>query len=55
MLSVLSEIWSSFQKPWKEPGFILYFIFMVIGFGGIGVYLSIYQYVSCSDIDIEQY
>lgn len=44
MKSVLLEIWSAFKKPWKEPSFILYFIFMVLGFGGIGIFMSIYQY-----------
>lgn len=43
MLSVIKETWYAFKKPWKAPSFILYFIVMVIGFGGIGVFLSIYQ------------
>lgn len=41
--SWIQEIWDSFTKPWKEPGFVLYFIFVIVGFSGIGVFLSIYQ------------
>ena len=42
--SWIQEIWTSFTKPWCEPGFVLYFIFVIIGFSGIGVFLSLYQY-----------
>lgn len=44
MKSVLLEIWSALKKPWKEFSFLLYFVFMVVGFGGIGIFMSIYQY-----------
>lgn len=44
MQSVIKEFWGAFIKPWKEPSFTLYFIFMVVGFGGIGIFLSIYQH-----------
>ena len=49
MFSISREIWHAFLRPWKAPSFILYFVFMVIGFGGIGVFLSIFQYFSFNE------
>lgn len=42
--SWIQEIWSGFKKPWGKPSFVLYFIFVIVGFSGIGIFLSIYQY-----------
>ena len=47
--SWIQEIWSGFKKPWGKPGFVLYFIFVIVGFSGIGVFLSIYQYYNISN------
>lgn len=39
--SWIKEISDTFKEPWHEPAFVLYFIFIIIGFSAIGVYLSI--------------
>lgn len=41
---ILKDLYLKIIEPCKEPSFVLYFIFMVVIFGGIGVFLSLYQY-----------
>lgn len=43
-MNFVKEIWSALKRPWTETSFVFYFVFMVIGFGGIGVFMSIFQY-----------
>ena len=43
---ILKDLYLKSIEPCKEPSFILYFIFMVVIFGGIGVFLSLWQYIN---------
>lgn len=55
-MNAVKELWSAFKRPWSELSFILYFLFVVIGFGGIGVYMSIYQhcyYLHLSELSLD--
>lgn len=42
-ISLIAELWDRLSKPWKESGFTLYFFVVIIAFGGIGIWLSIYR------------
>lgn len=44
--SIMKDLYLKCLDPCKEPSFVLYFIFMVIIFGGIGVILSLWQWVN---------
>lgn len=48
LISAVKEIRDAFTEPWSDFSFVLYFLTMIVGFGGIGIYLSIYQYVNIS-------
>lgn len=41
---IFKDLYLRIIEPCKEPSFVLYFIFMVVIFGGIGVFLSLFQY-----------
>lgn len=41
---IFKDLYYKGIEPCKEPSFILYFIFMVIIFGGTGVLLSLWQW-----------
>lgn len=41
--NVFQEALEYFLLPWKQTAFWLYFIGIVIGFGGIGIWLCIYE------------
>ncbi len=41
--NILQELLSRLTKPWRKSGFGLYFVVVVILFGGIGIWLSIYR------------
>lgn len=43
---ILKDLYLKSIEPCKEPSFVLYFIFMVVIFGGIGVFLSLGQYIN---------
>lgn len=48
MKDIFKEIGDALTKPWRDFSFVLYFLFMIVGFGGIGIHLSIYQYKNFS-------
>lgn len=41
--NLLQELLSRLTKPWRKSGFGFYFVVVVILFGGIGIWLSIYR------------
>lgn len=41
--NLLQELLSRLTKPWRKSGFGLYFVVVVILFGGIGIWLSIFR------------
>ena len=41
--SFLKEIWSRFKTPWSVSSFRLYFLFVIVVFGGTGIWISIFQ------------
>ena len=43
---IFKDLYIKSIEPCKEPSFVLYFIFMVVVFGGIGVLLSLWQYIN---------
>lgn len=40
--NIFCELLDRLRKPWKKTSFTLYFIFVVIIFGGIGVLMSLF-------------
>lgn len=45
-LEIIRDLYLKSIEPCKEPSFVLYFIFMVVIFGGIGVILSLWQCIN---------
>jgi hypothetical protein len=43
MKHFFKELYIRFCSPWRYTAFVAYFIFIVVGFGGIGVYISMYN------------
>ena len=41
--SFFQEMWKRFRAPWGITSFTLYFIFVIVIFGGVGIWLSLYQ------------
>lgn len=42
-ISFFKELWERLKYPWKITSFVLYFIFVIIVFGGVGIWLSFFQ------------
>lgn len=42
-VSFFKELWERFKYPWNITSFVLYFLFVIIVFGGVGIWLSIFQ------------
>lgn len=45
-LDIIRDLYLKSIEPCKEPSFVLYFIFMVVIFGGNGVILSLWQCIN---------
>lgn len=41
--TIFHELIYKFKKPWKELSFVLYFIIVIVLFGGLGVVLFFFQ------------
>lgn len=41
--TIFHELIYKFKKPWNEVSFILYFVFVIVIFGGLGVLLLLFQ------------
>lgn len=39
------ELWDRTKKPWKFASFLIYFLVSVVGFGGLGIWLELYEHV----------
>lgn len=44
------EIIERFRLPWKFFAFNSYFVSIVIGFGGIGIFIKLYQILQCTEV-----
>lgn len=42
-ISFFKELWERLKYPWKITSFVLYFIFVIIIFGGVGIWLPFFQ------------
>ena len=42
-VEISSELWQRTWSPWRSPSFLIYFVVSVIGFGGLGVWLELYE------------
>jgi hypothetical protein len=50
--NIFQEALDYFLLPWKQVAFWLYFVGIVIGFGGIGIWLCIYECAVSKEADM---
>ncbi|KFF11185.1 hypothetical protein [Flavobacterium hydatis] len=48
----IEEQFERFKAPWKNSAFNYYFYWIIIGFGGIGIWLTIYEESNKSNLDV---
>lgn len=50
--NIFHEAFEHFSLPWKQVAFKLYFFGIVIGFGGVGLWLTIYECYMSTENDM---